>query len=76
MKSVEISNQTGSVAELLKLAKEQSGLLLLESGRPVARIIPLPQLPPDRVAPLHPGAIDVTSDFDASLPDEFWLGRP
>ena len=28
-----------------------------------------------RIAGLHAGAWEVTPDFDASLPDEFWLGR-
>ena len=26
-------------------------------------------------AGLHAGAWEVTQDFDAALPDEFWLGR-
>jgi antitoxin (DNA-binding transcriptional repressor) of toxin-antitoxin stability system len=75
MKSIEISEQTGSVAALLKLAQEESGLLLLDSGRPVARVIPLPELSRERTAPLHPGAMQVADDFDAPLPDEFWLGQ-
>jgi hypothetical protein len=28
-----------------------------------------------RIAPLHPGAIEASDDFDAPLPDEFWLGK-
>ena len=31
--------------------------------------------PADRVAGLHAGAWEVAPDFDAPLPDEFWLGR-
>lgn len=30
--------------------------------------------PRERVAGLHPGAIVMSPDFDAPLPDEFWLG--
>jgi hypothetical protein len=29
----------------------------------------------NRFAGLHPGAWEVAPDFDAPLPDEFWLGR-
>jgi hypothetical protein len=28
-----------------------------------------------RVAELHPGAIEMSEDFDAPLPDTFWLGE-
>ncbi len=28
-----------------------------------------------RIAGLHPGAITMAEDFDAPLPDEFWLGK-
>ena len=31
--------------------------------------------PRERVAGLHPGAIVMSPDFDAPLPDEFWLGK-
>lgn len=31
--------------------------------------------PRERVAGLHPGAIVMAPDFDAPLPDEFWLGK-
>ena len=34
---------------------------------------PIPQGP--RVAGLHAGAWEVAPDFDAPLPDEFWLGK-
>ena len=30
---------------------------------------------PARLAGLHAGAWEVAADFDAPLPDEFWLGR-
>jgi antitoxin (DNA-binding transcriptional repressor) of toxin-antitoxin stability system len=41
----------------------------------VAQVIPLPEKPKQRIAPLHPGAIEMSDDFDAPLPDEFWLGK-
>ncbi len=28
-----------------------------------------------RVAGLHPGAMQMSDDFDTALPDEFWLGN-
>jgi antitoxin (DNA-binding transcriptional repressor) of toxin-antitoxin stability system len=49
--------------------------MLTKSGQPVAQVIPLPQPAKQRVAPLHPGAIEASDDSDAPLPDEFWLGK-
>ena len=34
-----------------------------------------PAQPGERIAGLHPGAIVMAPDFDAPLPDEFWLGK-
>ena len=31
--------------------------------------------PGPRIAGLHPGAIEMAPDFDAPLPDKFWLGK-
>jgi hypothetical protein len=37
---------------------------------------PLPRERRGRQAGLHTGAAVMSDDFDASLPDEFWLGAP
>ena len=34
-----------------------------------------PAQPGERIAGLHAGAIVMAPDFDAPLPDEFWLGK-
>ena len=34
-----------------------------------------PAVAGERIANLHPGAFQPTADFDAPLPDEFWLGK-
>jgi len=34
-----------------------------------------PALRKPRIAELHPGAIEMAPDFNAPLPDEFWLGK-
>ena len=75
MKSIDVQTQTGSLADLVELAKREAGVVVLKFGQPVAQILPLPALAAPRVAPLHPGAMEVSEDFDAPLPDEFWLGK-
>ena len=39
-----------------------------EDGVPWEQVI-------ERLAGLHPGAIQMSADFDTPLPDEFWIGR-
>ena len=61
--------------QVLEMAKKEAGLTLTKAGQPVAQVLPLPEKPKQRLAPLHPGAIEISEDFDAPLPDEFWLGK-
>jgi antitoxin (DNA-binding transcriptional repressor) of toxin-antitoxin stability system len=75
MKSVEVFEQSPNLAELVEMARKENGLVLLESGRPIAQVIPLPGPSAPRITPLHPGAIEAGEDFDAPLPDDFWLGN-
>ncbi len=76
MKTMELTPPFPSLEDLLQLAQREAGLILTRSGNPVAQLLPVPDKPKQRVAPLHPGAIEVSDDFDAPLPDEFWLGQP
>ena len=75
MKTIELIDAP-SVEDLLELARKESGVVLTKSGQPVAQVIPMPEKPKQRIAPLHPGAWEVSEDFDEPLPDEFWLGNP
>ena len=75
MKSLEVGQEKTSLEALVELAKKESGVMLTKSGLPVAQVIPVPEKPKQRIAPLHPGAWQVSEDFDEPLPDEFWLGK-
>ncbi len=75
MKTIELLNPPPSLEAVLELAKKEAGVTLTKAGQPVAQVIPLPEKPKQRVAPLHPGAWEVSDDFDEPLPDEFWLGK-
>jgi antitoxin (DNA-binding transcriptional repressor) of toxin-antitoxin stability system len=76
MKTVELLIQPPSLETVLELAVKEAGVVLTKSGQPVAQVIPLGPPARQRIAPLHPGAIEASDDFDAPLPDEFWLGKP
>ncbi len=76
MKTIELLNPPLSLEAVLELAAKEAGVMLTKSGQPVAQVIALAPPAGQRIAPLHPGAIEASADFDAPLPDEFWLGRP
>lgn len=76
MKTIELTGPVPSLEELLALARTQAGILLTQRGHPVAQVLPLPDKPRQRVAPLHPGAWGVREDFDESLTEEILLGPP
>lgn len=52
-------------------------VILTDGGVPIARLVavPPPEPAPPRIAPLHPGSIWMSDDFDDPLPDEFWEGE-
>ena len=41
----------------------------------LAQLEPAPVLPATRIPDLHAGQTWVSDDFDAPLPDSFWLGE-
>ena len=75
MKTIEMQTEPTSLEALVDLARKESGIVLTKSGEPIAQVIPMPAKTKQRVSPLHPGAWEVSDDFDKPLPDEFWLGR-
>lgn len=65
---VEISE--ANLPELVKLVQQGEDVVLVENGVPVVKLTPFYRIPD-----LHPGAWEVSDDFDDPLPDEFWLGE-
>jgi len=75
MKTIDVQTQATSLADLVEVARREAGVMLVKSGQPVAQVLPMPEAVSRRIAPLHPGAVEASADFDAPLPDEFWLGK-
>ena len=71
MKTLELSSPPPSLEAVLALAEKEAGVVLTKSGHPVAQVIPMPQPATQRIAPLHPGAIEASDDYDAPPPDRF-----
>jgi antitoxin (DNA-binding transcriptional repressor) of toxin-antitoxin stability system len=60
--------------EALSLASAGREVVLTDGATPRARLVPC-QFSGERIAGLHPGALESSPDFDAPLPDEFWNGQ-
>ncbi|MBE9224688.1 toxin-antitoxin (TA) system antitoxin [Phormidium sp. LEGE 05292] len=71
-KTIDVSVAQMSVQQLLNLIDEGTEILLTDSGKPLARIVPIMEQNAPRIAGLHPGAISTSNDFDEPLPEEFW----
>lgn len=77
MTTIDIRDLAERFADLLAEANTGVEVVVTEDGTPRALLLPLPSTsPPARIAGLHAGSIQITADFDAPLPDEFWTGQP
>jgi len=72
--TVDVKEARERLSELLSLALEGNEVIIAEGDKPLARLVPVTTPTRGRVAGLHRGAAWVSEDFDAPLPDEFWLG--
>ena len=74
-KSVSVSDAASQLAELVRLAQEGTDIVLTHEGLPVAGLIRAESPDQPRTPGLDAGKAWISDDFDAELPDEFWLGR-
>ena len=73
-KKVPLSEAQSQLFALVTLAAAGTEVLLVEGNTTRARLV-APASPPKRRIPgLHPGSMETSADFDAPLPDAFWLG--
>lgn len=72
--AIDVRELPARLDEALALASAGGEVILLDGSIPRARLVPLGPSTP-RTAGLHPGALQLAPDFDASLPDDFWAGQ-
>jgi antitoxin (DNA-binding transcriptional repressor) of toxin-antitoxin stability system len=83
MKTINVLTETTTLLDLVKLAYQETEVVLTEDQKPVAKVLPIAG-PSEKQASgiarrqlgLHPGAWEASSDFDEPLPEQFWLGFP
>lgn len=74
--TIDIRELPARLDEVLARASAGDEVLLTDDNVPRARLVPVPPEPKERTPGLHPGnIIYMAPDFDAELPDEFWLGE-
>lgn len=72
--TVDIAKNPAQLDELLALTSQGTEVIIARGDQTLARLVPVAPLKP-RIGNLNPGSITTTEDFDAPLPDEFWLGE-
>lgn len=73
-KTLDINEVQNRLPGLLALASEGDEIIIEDHGEPLAKVLPLPKQknPGRRTAGLGKGTMNMSDDFDAELPDEFW----
>ena len=61
--------------KLLEIVASGIDVVLTEDKLPVARLVPVSHEVGARTPGLHAGKVWISPDFDAPLPDSFWLGE-
>jgi len=72
--TIDIGKTPTELADLLSLASQGTEVIIAKGDQTLARLVPVVQQKA-RIGNLNPGSISTTEDFDAELPDEFWLGN-
>jgi prevent-host-death family protein len=73
--AVSIEEASPRLGELVRLALEGTPVVITEAGRPLVRLVPASASDQPRIAGLDAGDLWMAEDFNAELPDEFWLGK-
>jgi len=74
-RTVNVAEAQNQLPALLELARAGNEIVIAEGDKPIARLVPIAGLTKKRIAGLNRGMIWTSEDFDAPLPDDFWLGR-
>ena len=72
--TVDVKEAPSRFGELLLLVRSGTEITLTEGDKTVARLVPaIPRTEEKRIAGLHQDAMTTSEDFDAPLPDTFWV---
>lgn len=72
MTAIDVRDLPARIDEAIALASSGTEIMIVDGSVPRARLVAV-TAPPPRKAGLHLGAIQTTEDFDAPLPEGFWI---
>lgn len=75
IQTINLDHVEKQLAELLAIVEHNGDVVIAQNGKPLARLASLTPKKKKRIAGLNRGMIWTSADFDAPLPDEFWLGK-
>lgn len=73
MAQVNVHEAKTHLSRLLEKVERGEEVVIARAGKPVAKLVPLVQSSPPEPGYLK-GKVQMSDDFDAPLPDSFWLG--
>lgn len=71
---VDVRELSSRLTELLALVSQGNEVTVVKGEIPVARLMPPEHASADRIPGLHLGEVWISDDFEAPLPDAFWIG--
>ncbi len=76
MKTVNIHEAKTNLSALIAAVEAGEEVIISRANKPVAKLVAMESTPKKRQFGLHKGAVlYISEDFDAPLPDAFWLGN-
>jgi len=75
MKTVNIHEAKTNLSALIAAAEAGEEVVIARANKPVVKLVAMEPKPAQRIPGLHKGEFYMADDFDAPLPDEFWLGN-
>lgn len=75
-KTVSVQEAARRLGELLTRVRQGEDVVIAQDDEPIARLVTIPRRPRQpRQLGGYEGRMRIADDFDAPLPDDFWLGR-
>lgn len=74
MKTIDITDEKITLQELIRIVESGTEITLVSGEKPVARLSPVITPENPRIFNLHPGAFEISEDFDEELPEAFHSG--
>jgi prevent-host-death family protein len=61
-----------SLAQLVERAAGGEEIIITKNGKPLAKLVPIPQVRTARIPGGWEGQVVIAEDFDAPLPEDLW----